>query len=248
MVEHIQRMPVRAPTFIRLLTRLTDTDPLQPGLSLADRLGQWIDWNRAVALSRALDGAPPAPQVDAKPFDAEDEAACARARAALADSIADDAAWSSTTGKPADASEAAAPHAAFAAYQQRYIALQRTMQSTTGKLRGQLRERLSNASVEMARLAEIDAAMELTLSPREHTLLGNIPTLLARHFERMREDAPATADTDATAVAAPPQPIHSTAAMRRDMQAVLLAELDLRFQPIEALLAALRTPPQGRHA
>lgn len=242
MVEHIQRMPVRAPTFIRLLTRLTDTAPLPPALSLADKLGQWIDWNRAVALSRALDGATPTPRADARPFDAEDETACARARATLVDSITDDAAWLAAMGKPADTPGDDAPHAAFAALQQRYIALQRAMQSATGKLRGQLRDRLSNTSAEMARLAEIDAAMELVLSPREHALLGNVPMLLARHFDRMRNDAPAMddADADADAATTPPATFPTTAALRRDMQSLLLAELDLRFQPIEALLAALR--------
>jgi hypothetical protein len=103
------------------------------------------------------------------------------------------------------------------------------MQSHTGHLRGRLRDILAASSDEMARLAEVDAVMELALSGREQSLMGNVPALLAHHFDRLRQaarpdDAGAWLD-----------------AFRKDMQAVLLAELDVRFQPVEALLAALRT-------
>jgi hypothetical protein len=80
----------------------------------------------------------------------------------------------------------------------------------------------------MARLAEVDAVMEAALTPREHALLAKVPELLGQRFERLR-----------TAVHASPAWLDG---FRRDMQSVLLAELDLRFQPVDALLAALRTP------
>jgi hypothetical protein len=77
----------------------------------------------------------------------------------------------------------------------------------------------------LGRLAEVDAVMEVALTPREHTLLAKVPDLLGQRFARLHAGG---------------QP-HWLDAFRREMQSVLLAELDLRFQPVDALLAALRT-------
>ena len=80
--------------------------------------------------------------------------------------------------------------------------------------------------------------MEGALSPHEHALLGAVPALLEAHFERLRAAAHGAAmPTDAADPAA-----HWRDAFRRDMQAVLMAELDVRFQPVDGLLAALSAP------
>jgi hypothetical protein len=86
----------------------------------------------------------------------------------------------------------------------------------------------------MTRLAEVDAVMERALSPRERSLLGTVPVLLGRHFERLRRAELDTLSGDET-------PGAWLEIFRKDTQSVLLAELDLRFQPVEGLLAALRT-------
>ncbi|WP_312711825.1 DUF3348 family protein, partial [Stenotrophomonas sp.] len=55
------RTPVAGPAFIRLLSGLMDGGIALSSPDLSDRLSQWVDWTRAVALSRALDGRlPPA--------------------------------------------------------------------------------------------------------------------------------------------------------------------------------------------
>jgi hypothetical protein len=92
----------------------------------------------------------------------------------------------------------------------------------------------------MARLAEVDAVMELTLSPREQTLLAAVPALLGQHFERLREAAQPVPDAAQTAHTAPSAGAWLDV-FRQDMQHVLRAELDIRFHPIEGLLAALRS-------
>lgn len=232
-MEASRRTPVRGPTFIRLLARLTDADVPPPPASLPDRLSQWIDWTRAVALSRALGGALPVLDGNATAFDSEEDAACQRTRAALTHTIT--LATSNTPRAQADAAAAVD----YSAFRQHYLAMQRAMQTATGKLRGQLRDRLATASPDMARLAEVDAMMEGVLSPREHKLLAAVPALLGQHFERMQLAAQDRAPTDTTGA--------WLQAFRRDMQGVLLAELDVRFLPIEGLLAALRPDPQGRH-
>lgn len=78
-------------------------------------------------------------------------------------------------------------------------------------------------SPELARLAEVDAVMEQTLTPREHSLLATAPAVLGARFERVHG-----------------QP-GWRAAFRHDMRTLLLAELQLRFHPIEGLQDALRS-------
>jgi hypothetical protein len=76
----------------------------------------------------------------------------------------------------------------------------------------------------MARLAAVDVVMEQVLGAQERSLLAGVPALLETHFKRLRQAAPdAWLDR-----------------FRRDAREVLLAELDLRFQPVDGLLEALR--------
>ena len=224
----LQRSPVPGPTFIRLLARVADADVPAPGPALGERLGQWIDWTRAVALAGARDGrpSPSAPAAPATGPDGDDEVA--RTRAALAEAIARDLPTPPAAVTDADAID-------FAPYRQHCLAMQRAMQAATGRLRGRLRDRLAQRSPELARLAEVDAVMELTLSPREYKLLAGVPLLLGQHFDRLRAGATAPGQAGAASAA-------WLDVFHRDMQDVLRAELDVRFQPLEGLLAALRTP------
>lgn len=210
-------MAVSAPAFVQRLARLGGLDPTSPTPPLSERLGQWIDWNRAIALSRALDGTP---VVDDRPVRFEDEAAaCVRVRATLQGAIA------RTDRLDAWSGEDVAP------VRRHCLDLQRAMQAATGQLRGRLRDALAAGSAAQARLAEVDAVMETTLSPREHSLLATTPALLCQHFERLRGAQPSVGSAAWLAT------------FRRDLQDILLAELDVRFHPIDALLAALRSSP-----
>jgi hypothetical protein len=56
-----------------------------------------------------------------------------------------------------------------------------------------------------------------------------------------RADRDATEAPEASEDAAPVTPGAWLDVFRKDMQSVLLAELEVRFQPVEGLLAALRT-------
>ncbi len=236
MAKASQREAVPAPAFIRLLARLADVDLRAPDHALVDRLGEWVDWTRAVALSGALDGRLPA-DTGAPAGDGDAQQECTRVRAALVAAIDADPEtatprWRSTRSG----------NDGYAVYRERYLELQRKMQAETGRLRGQLRDRLGQASPELARLAEVDAVMETTLSPRELTLLAAVPTLLGHHFQRLRADGLAPQAN----LEFPPDPGAASAGpwldvFRQDMRNVLLAELEVRFHPVEGLLAALRT-------
>ncbi|TKS55140.1 DUF3348 family protein [Luteimonas yindakuii] len=211
------RAPVPASTLPRLLARIAGATPMPPPQAPAARLGEWLDWPRAVALSRALDG--PAAVDDDAGSDV-DAATCARVREELVQSITAERGWPA-----ADAGS----DAAAAAVLRHCQSLQRAMQAATGRLRGQLRDRLARQSPLQARLAAVDAVLEGVLSPREHALLAPVPALLAAHCERLQRSDGATAQADGW-----------YRPFREDARQVLLAELDLRFQPVDALVAALR--------
>src|SRR5690606_16878690 len=136
----------------------------------------------------------------------------------------------STGAGPGPAPAAADP--GFAPFRARHQAHQRAMLAATGRLRGRLRD-LVAAAPSLVRLAEVDAALEQALAPREHALLGQLPDLVAEHFARLR------------AQHVPGGPGAWLDRFRLDLRDLLLAELDLRFSPVHALLAALATdqPP-----
>jgi hypothetical protein len=226
-----QRSTVRGPAFIRLLTRLTDVDAPQSAATLPDRLSLWLDWKQAIALSTALDGVPAEPAEDVPAFGQSVEEECARSRAALVQAVETDRAFLTAAQREAQGMPSLDAANDYAPLRQRYIALQRKIQATTGSLRGNLRDMLAQASPALARLAEVDAVMEMALSPREQSLLGKVPTLLGDYFDGLRQRTQGTTD-DAAAL--------WLDVFRKDMQSVLLAELDVRFQPVEGLLAALR--------
>ena len=77
------------PEFLRLLARLSDGAMPATSPALTDRLGQWVDWSRAVALSGALGGRLPEPGEAVEAV--EDVLAdCAQAHASLLASIRED--------------------------------------------------------------------------------------------------------------------------------------------------------------
>jgi hypothetical protein len=246
MVQAPQRTAFSGPTLIRLLARLTDVDVPVSRQLLSDRLSQWLGWTDAIALSTALNGNPPAVASGARAFGSAEENECARVRTSLANAIAGDSAFAAAKRRePEQAPPQGAPMDAavdYSVFRQRYLSMQQAMETGIGNLRGRLRGMLAARTPGMTRLAVVDAVMERALSSRERSLLAAVPVLLAGHFERLRQAeqetlAAAQASGDAVAVT----PGAWLDAFRKDMQSVLLAELDVRFQPVEGLLAALRT-------
>ncbi|MBU6494364.1 MAG: DUF3348 family protein, partial [Burkholderiales bacterium] len=128
----------------------------------------------------------------------------------------------------------------FAVFRQDYLTVQQTMQTDIGLLRERLRRQLMARTPALARLAALDASLEQALDARERALLTTVPTLLGVHFERLRE-AGQQMQADVPEAAMPAAARAWLGQFRQDMQRILLAELEIRFQPIAGLLAALRT-------
>ncbi|MGF6721833.1 hypothetical protein P3T43_001180 [Paraburkholderia sp. GAS41] len=251
MLQAPQRTALSGPALIRVLARLTELDVPESSQSLSDRLSQWLGWTDAIGLSTALGGPARSGQASAVGGDARvsgelEERECTRVRASLTNAIVGDSTFA--VSRRRGAAQAPAQDVTvdttvdYAVFRQRYLSVQQTMETAIGNLRGRLRTTLATRTPAAARLAVVDAVMERALSPREHNLLATVPGLLAGHFERLREAERATlAAAEAAGAAAGGRSGAWLDVFRKDMQSVLLAELDLRFQPVEGLLAALLT-------
>ncbi|MBR7944918.1 DUF3348 domain-containing protein [Burkholderia cenocepacia] len=261
MVQASPRPALSGPTLVRLLARLADADVAESRQTLSDRLSQWLGWTDAITLSSALNASPPGVAAGVRGYDAERD--CARVRHDLAQAI--------TAGnrprmrrRPGDLPPPAADTADFADFRQRYLTLQQDMETAIGQLRGRLRGALAARSSGMARLATLDTIMERVLGARERSLLSAVPALLGTRFARLRDaerqaladaesaaaaaagsDAAAAADEGAAAADTPTVAAIVPGAwldtFRDEMQSILLAELEVRFQTVDGLLAALRT-------
>lgn len=235
------RPPVAGPPLIRALQRLDHPSAAPESPALPAALGSWVDWNRAVALARALDGSLPELPEQTADTDADRLAEeCARARRAHAEAIH---ALVTALAQPMAAAE----------LERRHAALQRAQLTSTGRLRGRLRDALARTGEQGARLAEIDAVMEQVLAPREYRLLNRLPASLAACLPAAATaHAVATAtNPDATSPAVMPDSLSEPSwppALRDTVRDLLLAELDLRFHPIDGLSAAVhpyRAPPHA---
>ncbi len=241
-------MTFSAPSLIRLLARLNDGDAPAPARSLSDSLSQWLGWTDAIALSTALKGAavpasgnsggatqdfPGLLEREQREFD--------RVRASLVNAILGQGASSPAQNRPVRGAPAPRPRDLdidFTIHRQRYMTLQHTMAQNIALLRARLRTTLAAQSPKLAQLAVMDALMAQVLDAREQSLLAGVPALLSGHFERLQ--AGEAADLAAPQPGKPLKPGNWISVFRKDMNSVLLAELDIRLHPAEGLMAALR--------
>lgn len=223
-----RRNPLTGSAFIRSLAALNDVQALASPDDFAQRISQWLDWTHAFALSAALNDAPPphAESGSPRPADAH-EREHARVRDALTRLVAD--------------TLAADPAPEFLVYRRRYVACQQAMESQIGPLRRRVRATLTSRSSAMAKLAALDSVMEPVVGAQERALLSTVASLLEPRFERLRRAHPATPLDQPGMADVPLQRTAWLDLFHQDMRALLLAELDLRLQPVEGLLAACRS-------
>ncbi|WP_236580597.1 DUF3348 family protein [Rubrivivax sp. A210] len=186
--------------------------------SLAESLGRWLDWTGAISLSAALSVGAVAEAPGATAAAKAAAAECLRARAQLAKAIA---------AEPVFASEPVAGAADFLPYRHAVMAQQRAMETRIAALRSQVRRALAGRGGALAQLAALDGAMDEALAARERALLAGVPALLEKRFARLQRE---TDDPAGTAW---------RAAIGQELKSVLLAELELRLQPVLGLLEAL---------
>lgn len=230
-----------------MLADLAVVDVAKSPQDFAERLGEWLDVGDAITLSAALNcsvgGLAPARPGEPAGVAAALSAELARLRCTLSESITTDGVFK--TGKvriklPTPAAGATPESAAeFAPWHRYYQAHQRDMESNIGLLRTQVRAVLSDFSPALRQIAELDAAFVKVLSDRERSLLAIVPSLLERRFGQLRRAHLAgMADTSADDPNQWLQPGGWLTAFCRDLQRVLLAELDLRLQAVIGLIEA----------
>ncbi len=240
-----RRTPLTGSSFVRTVAALDDVQAPAAPDAFAQRLAHWFDWTHAFSLSAALGDAAdrsdvPAsfPGLGGRAALAADERELARVRAALARTIADAPAGGPEPrriGRPlAGAVVPAEMPVEFATFRQRYTKCQLAMETQIVPLRRRLRSSLADRSPALAKLAELDTVMEQVVGGQERALLATLGARLEPRFDQLRgvpEDAP---------LGTPSQPGPWLDTFGQEMRQLLLAELDLRLQPVEGLLEACR--------
>jgi hypothetical protein len=237
-----RRTPPIGSAFIRALAALNDVPASAAPDAFAQRLAQWLAWTDAFSLSAALGDA--AERSDVPGFGGHgalvaDERELARVRAALTKSIIAAPAGAEPRRVDRPLAGAVAPiemPADFAVYRQRYSQCQLAMETQIVPLRRRLRASLADRSSALAKLAELDSVMEQVVGAQERTLLASVAARLEPCFDRLR----------ATQDEASSQPGAWLERFRQEMRTLLLAELDLRLQPVEGLLEACRKANSAR--
>jgi hypothetical protein len=211
-------------------------------MDVAERLGLWLNAFDAIKLQSAQQlRRPPTGRAQPAPRQAlrELEQQMQRVRAALAHAIAQDpVAWAG----------ADPVHPGLVPFARRHAELQRHMEQMIGPLREQARLSLASACPRLQPLAALDEVMQQVLAAREQPLLAGLQGLLAQRFAQLQAAAAQVApqEVDALEPTDPPRPDpaaqaadHGLQAFRQDWRDALLAELDLRLEPVAGLLAAL---------
>lgn len=201
---------------VRHIEALTDsrTRVSDARAGFVDGLVQWVGWADAIALSAALER--PLATGGSCVLEFDGRAECDRVRTVVAQSLGRDvAAMDADIG--------------YSLLRRRYVAHQQMLEERVNELRDRVRATLAARTPELARLAAVDAVMARALSDQERRLLASIPGLMEKHCRRMREDGGDEGEAN----------VNWVKVFRQDMYSVLLAELDLRMQPVEGLIEAL---------
>lgn len=199
---------------------------------VAERLGQWLNVAETIGLHAALPAVTAAGAAAARRAPLQQPAdlhtllsdELTRVRSVLTRSIT---AASAHRPDPTD------PDTEFALYQQRMGDQQRRMEMAIDALRGHVRQRLAQSTPEMAQLAALDAVMEGFFGGREQRLLSAIPAFLKVRFAALRHAANEDSGPDATGGP------HWLTRFAEEFEQTLLAELDLRLQPVTGLIESL---------
>lgn len=227
-------------TLVRLLgdAASLEREPTKP--DTAQRLSLWLNAADSVTLHAVLQPSPRAAPGTSPEARAVSKIALGdefhRVRSELVKAIMafDD------TGAPAKRSpslrqaEAADEEGAdYASHHRRYRQQQSNMASKIAPLRAHVRQVLAKASPPLRQLANLDAVMEQTLGGREQNLLACVPLYLEKRFEQLRQTP-----TDGLHTAQQGLPTARSSLFSKELQEVLLAELDVRLEPVVGLIEA----------
>jgi hypothetical protein len=230
----------------RCLADLSMVDRVDCGDAFAEQLSQWVHFADAITLSAVHnDGMANVQKIQRESYSDEQAAAVVefeRIQKLLANSIVQS--FSLKPGKShikLPALEFDQPMnlvTAYTPYRRFYESHQHDMEMRIEPLRANVREAAAKASPKLSKLAELDATFEKILRGRERQLLAKIPLLLKKRFELLFKEHQQKL-TDAQQADNPAHWMQAGGWLARfcnDMQMLLLAELDLRLQPVLGLI------------
>lgn len=238
---------------VRLLASLEIATVADSAQTFAETFSHWVAWTDAIALSGALDNEVRRSEVAASASARTGAMAAARQdirriRKELLDAIALDSMFAADKPRNTD-SPLASPGpdlVELPLYRRRYQAHQRSMEQRIGALRARVRAVAATASPDLHRLAALDAVLDAALFAHQRRVLSLVPVLLERRFKAWAK-APRVPDSqpgdvqqgDAGALDGMPD-------LRQTMREVLLAELDIRLQPVEGMMLAIGNTTTGQ--
>jgi Protein of unknown function (DUF3348) len=220
---------------VRQLARWLPPGADAPRQDVAERLGQWLNVKEAIALHTAqssVTAAGVAAARQARPADqgglhAALQAELQRVRSVLSQSI-----LARDPGHKPDPNDL---DTEFAFFHQRLNDQQRRMELSVDALRSHVRQRLAQSTPQHAQLAVLDQQMEQLFGGREQRLLSQLPAFLKMRYQALRRAAAAASTPDS------PPDLAWLRSFEAEFEQTLLAELDLRLQPVTGLMESLET-------
>ncbi|HET7775006.1 MAG TPA: DUF3348 domain-containing protein [Azospira sp.] len=252
MKKDLPRASLTSSRLIRLLTELTGREGPESRQTFAERLGQWMQLNDAIALSGIVNakvGGTPTPAAEAMEALAASRAAFARVRTALAETM--DTAGVCKPGRgrvklqALPTGKVLPEESPFAFLHRYYLAQQRSMEAAIAPLRAQTREAVTRHAPALRQVAALDGVLEKSLGERERQSLATIPLLLEKRFQQLCQTREAPDDSADGPPPAQPEPWLQ--AFCQEMQSVLLAELEIRLEPVAGLIEAFGNEVSQRH-
>jgi Protein of unknown function (DUF3348) len=218
---------------------------LDPGTSTRDlgvRLGDWLSVRHAIQLRPLLDASPSsqrhAPGLAAETWRAEFDQMVADLRAAILHDRFASGLWRN----PMPAGVILHPLVWDELWEpyRRYLSdHQKQMNLWLGRWRKKLRAALLTAGGDMQVLARLDAVYGDALADKETRLLATLPLRMGQHLNRLVRQhlVPSSEPTTGRSASSPPW----LSAFEVDLRASLMAELELRSQPLLGLLEAMES-------
>lgn len=229
MEPELSRSSLNGSALVALLAELALIDGPAAAPSFVQGLGRWLGWEDAIHLSAALQAPDASSPGVMSPMRARQQAQQVRQLQAEGERLR------TALGRKLEEDGSQAGDTDFAHYRRHYTACQQAMADAIGPLRSQARAAVARVSPPLQRLAAMDEVMDQALGSHEQGLLAQLPTLLERHFTRLRraqEGTPAASGSAAW-----------LDTFRQDMRRVGRAELALRLLPLQGLLDTLQALP-----
>lgn len=203
--------------FVSLLSHLTNLDFDVSPEQFSERLSLFIKLGDAIKLSDALYEAGKAEVDDTVSTRDNIRMIFLRRRSALVSALLN-------APLPGDKE-------GIAVWQKKYGALQSTLEAQVAQLRQRIREWMSGKSEALSRLSLLDAAMEASLSSHSRSLFAAVPRMLPNRYSTLQTKHPDSWHYG----------------FSREVHSLLLAELELRLQPLMGLLEAIEDADASKH-